>query len=348
MSTKTYFSILKGIDKEFNELKTKYSSENKSPKTLKSLKTLLEKEFPEPEFIIDGLLPEGLTLLVGLPKTGKSFLALHIGLAVASGGVALGYFGCKQRNVLYLALEDTERRLQMRAKELLRGSEAPKNFYWETSLRKFIDDSGQLVLERLIKVIHEQKIEFLIIDTLARIVNTNGRKGGNVYLEEYKMVEPLADLYKNENVSVLVIHHRRKTESDEDWTLDFSGSTGITAVADTLIRFKRSRGEKKAELKITGRDLVNDIEMALEWDDEIGFYKYIGDLDAVVESEHSKEILAYLKGVGEAKFSDIVGILGIQKQQVLTYLARLEAKGLIKRLNRGFYSITDKGKETKW
>jgi RecA-family ATPase len=330
-----YSSTLKNIEKEYEKKKYKKNS----PETLKSL---LEEEFPEPEFVVDGLIPEGFTILSGLPKTGKSFLALHIGLAVASGGVALGYFGCKQRNVFYLALEENKRRLQMRVKELLRGKEEPENFYYVISWERFPEG-----LEPLREFIKEKNIGFLIIDTLARIVNTNGRKGNNAYFQEYTMVEPLSDLCVQEGVSILAIHHRRKTES-EDWTLDISGSTGITAVADNLAHLKRARGEKKAELRIRGRDLANDIEMALEWDDEIGFYRYVGDLDAVIESEHSKEILRYLKGVEEAKFSDIVGVLGLQKQQVLTYLTRLEAKGLIKRENRGFYRITDKGKETIW
>lgn len=289
----------------------------------------------EPEFIIDGLLPEGLTLLIGLPKIGKSFLALHIGLAVASGGVALGYFECKKRNVLYLALEDTERRLQMRARELLRDEEVPDNFYYETSWKKFPDG-----LEPLIEVIKEEKIEFLIIDTLAKIVNINRKRGGNVYFEDYSMVEPFTEFCKNENVSVLVIHHRRKTEIENDWTLNSSGSTALTAVADNLVYLKRARGEQKAELRITGRDLVNDVEMALEWDNEIGFYKYAGDLDAIVESEQKREILSYLEGVEEAKPSEIAKETGLKLNVVYVVLNRLVEDGKVKKIKRGFYKLS--------
>jgi RecA-family ATPase/DNA-binding transcriptional ArsR family regulator len=327
MSSKTYLSIIENIEKEYENKKYKKNLP-------KSLKSLLDKEFPEPEFIIDGLLPEGLTLLVGLPKTGKSYLALHVGLAVASGGVALGYFDCKQRNVLYLALEDNERRLQMRAKELLKDEEVPDNFYYETSWPKLPDG-----LELLREVIKEKGINFVIIDTLARIVSTNGRRGSNVYLEEYNMVEPLSDLCLKENISILVIHHRRKTKSEEDWTLDFSGSTGITAVADNLIHLKRTRGEMKAELRITGRDLPNDIEMALEWDNEIGFYKYIGNLDAIVESEQKRQILDYLKEAEEAKPSEIAKETGLKINVVYTVLNRLKDDGKVIRTKRGVYKL---------
>jgi len=327
MSSKAYLNILDGLRKEYESKKNKKNS-------LKTLKSLLQKEFPEPEFIIDGLLPEGFSLLVGLPKTGKSYLALHIGLAVASGGVALGYFECKRRNVAYLALEENERRLQTRAKELLKESEIPENFYYELTWDRF-----PMGLEPLREYIRENKVEFLIVDTLARIVDTNGKKGGNAYIEDYRMVEPLADLYLQEGVSILAIHHRRKTESDEDWTLDFSGSTGITAVADNLVLLKRARGEKKAELKIRGRDLVNDIEMALEWDDKIGFYRYVGDLDAVIESEQKKQIINYLKDAEEAKPSEIAKETGLKIGVVYTVLNRLREDGKVVRTKRGFYTL---------
>lgn len=327
MLSKAYSNTLDNLRKEYESKKIRKNS----PKTLKSL---LSKEFPEPEFIIDGLLPEGFSLLVGLPKTGKSYFALHIGLAVASGGVALGYFGCKQRNVAYLALEDNERRLQARAKELLKEDEWPENFYYELEWDRFPEG-----LEPLREYVRENNIGFLIVDTLARIVNTSGKRGSNVYLEDYSMVEPLADLYLQEGVSILAIHHRRKTESDEDWTLDFSGSTGLTAVADNLVLLKRVKGERKAELKIRGRDLVNDVEMALEWDDEIGFYKYVGDLDAIVESEQKRQILDFLKQAEEAKPIEIARETGLKIGVVYTVLNRLKEDGKVIRTKWGFYKL---------
>src|SRR5688572_20122765 len=51
---------------------------------------LIATEFPEPRFAVPGLIPEGLTLFAGAPKLGKSWLGLGLGIAVASGGRALG------------------------------------------------------------------------------------------------------------------------------------------------------------------------------------------------------------------------------------------------------------------
>src|SRR5258708_18107521 len=49
---------------------------------------LLAEEFAEPKWAVPGLLPEGLTLLAGAPKVGKSWLCLGLALAVAAGGRA--------------------------------------------------------------------------------------------------------------------------------------------------------------------------------------------------------------------------------------------------------------------
>ena len=86
-----------------------------SLKTIWTLAELYATHFPPPAFVVDNLLPHGLTILAGRPKLGKSWLALQIAGAVGSGGEVLGR-PVTRGKVLYLALEDTARRLRDRAK----------------------------------------------------------------------------------------------------------------------------------------------------------------------------------------------------------------------------------------
>ena len=80
---------------------------------------LMQNEYPDPKWAVPNMIPEGLTLLVGRPKMGKSWLSLSLAIEVASGGRALGSIPVKQGKVVYFALEDNERRLQARCASLI-------------------------------------------------------------------------------------------------------------------------------------------------------------------------------------------------------------------------------------
>ena len=64
---------------------------------------LMKEDLPPVRWAVPGILPEGLSLLAGKPKLGKSWLALGLAVAKASGGVALGKIPVEQGEVLYLA-----------------------------------------------------------------------------------------------------------------------------------------------------------------------------------------------------------------------------------------------------
>jgi hypothetical protein len=82
-------------------------------------KELLSMDLAEPTWAVPGLIPTGVTLLVGPPKIGKSWMGLGISVAVATGGKALGKIEVDPGEVLYLALEDTARRLKSRLRMML-------------------------------------------------------------------------------------------------------------------------------------------------------------------------------------------------------------------------------------
>src|SRR5262249_16907249 len=88
---------------------------------LLTARELLDKTLSDPRWAIPGFLPAGLTLLAGKPKMGKSWLALGLGLAGSLWGLGLCRMSAWAGDVLYLALEDTERRLQQRMRQLLNG-----------------------------------------------------------------------------------------------------------------------------------------------------------------------------------------------------------------------------------
>ena len=79
---------------------------------------LMKMEIPEPKWAVNEIIPEGLSLLAGKPKRGKSMMALNLGISITNGGLALGRYEAVRGPVIYLALEDTKRRLQTRLKQM--------------------------------------------------------------------------------------------------------------------------------------------------------------------------------------------------------------------------------------
>ena len=102
---------------------------------------LLGEDFADPRFAVDGLFPEGLAFMAGAPKLGKSWMALGLGVAIASGGRAFGTVPVVGGDVLYLALEDSPRRLQSRLRTLLGNDAPPERLHLETEWPR-LDEGG--------------------------------------------------------------------------------------------------------------------------------------------------------------------------------------------------------------
>src|SRR5712672_1411820 len=111
-------------------------------------------------------LPEGCIFFAGRPKLGKSWFVLQLALAVASGENAFGAFPVNRGDVLYLALEDTRRRLQSRAKRLLGDAPVPSGCKMATGWPR-MDEGGADYLELYLR--HHPATRMVIIDTFQKI-----------------------------------------------------------------------------------------------------------------------------------------------------------------------------------
>lgn len=226
---------------------------------------LLKKQFSPVAWAVDGILPEGAFLLGGRPKMGKSWLSLSIALAVATGGKALGRAAVAQGDVLVLALEDSERRLQERLRLLLAGDAGAdvSRLTVRTDCPR-LDKGGTLVVESWLESHPDARL--VIVDTLAK-VKARRRPGGDAYADDYDAVQPFVELAKNHRVTLLIITHLRKLSAGEDVFDAITGTLGTTGGVDGALVLARDRGRAEAILHVTGRDLPRDLELALTWDE---------------------------------------------------------------------------------
>jgi hypothetical protein len=255
--------------------------------TIRSFAELAAMTLPPVRWVVPGILPEGLIALAGKPKIGKSMLDMGIGRDVATGGLALGSIKVTQGDVLYLALEDNERRLQDRMRHLLAGAPVPARFEYATAWKK-MSGAGIRALENWID--RKQNPRLIIIDPFVKVRPTAGRSqaGTTGYDADYAALEELHTLANTRNVCILVQFHMRKAGA-EDYFDEINATSGIGACADGFLSLKRARGQAGATLRGTGRDYQEDVDLALSFND--GHWSIEGNAEEVLMTQERKEIL---------------------------------------------------------
>lgn len=211
--------------------------------------TLYYKPLEHPKMLIDGVLSDGLAIMAGDSKIGKSWMVLWMCLQISKGEPVWG-LPTRKTDVVYLALEDREWRVQQRMQDLT--DTPPENLHFGFSC-------GQLGAEL------ESQIEdvlkdypstgLLFIDTL-QMVRDNVSAKVNAYAQDYKDQSSLKKIADNHGICIFVVHHTRKERDGGNIFNDMTGSTGIMGVADTgMILRKEDRFGDNATLCVTGRDV---------------------------------------------------------------------------------------------
>jgi hypothetical protein len=154
--------------------------------------TLQTMRFAPLKYILPSLVPEGATLLVSRPKLGKSWFVLDIAVAITTERFTLGELRPAQGDVLYLALEDGQRRLQRRITKLLPTFTGtwPEGFELATEWRR-ADQGGLADIEQWLQKAKAPRL--VIIDTLAQFRKLSGAKAQG-YADDYAAISGLQKL----------------------------------------------------------------------------------------------------------------------------------------------------------
>ena len=291
--------------------------------------------FPPIKWIVEDYIAEGLTVLAGKPKLGKSWLLMAVAIAVAGGTYALGDRKCVQGDVLYASLEDTERRLRGRLEKLCGGFNPagwpPRLTFWTYGEMKPLSSGG---LDQVRAWIREHpNARLVIIDTLAKVRSgPQGKEGA--YEADYREVGSLKALSDETGVAIVVVTHTRKMGADDPFDT-VSGTLGITGAADaTMVLTRDGQG---VTLFATGRD-VAEIETAVEWDKATCRWRVLGEAHEVRRSDERTLILDALKAetepVGPREIADATGHSYAAVRALLGVMSRA---GEIQKIRHGKY-----------
>lgn len=234
---------------------------------------LTEEERTPPDFIIDGLIPCGMTFLSGAPKTRKSFLALQLAIAVAKGEPIFNHNTLKC-DVVYFDLEGSKSRTASRTERMT--GDMPRNVYFTNSTKYKLSDG----LPSAIRSLHLQmpQIRLFVIDTYSRARGYHKAGGANAYDDDVSFLEPIQRMATEEKIAILFVHHDKKGASMVSDSFErLSGTMGISGSADCVMNLttEGKRFEGKAILEYNPRDMKGGElrlafdELSLKWRETI-------------------------------------------------------------------------------
>ncbi|WP_419996356.1 AAA family ATPase [Streptomyces boninensis] len=287
-------------------------------RTAWSASELMATEFPEPKWAVPGLLSEGVNLLAGPPKVGKSWMSLGLGLSVASGGKALDAVDVVGGPVLYLALEDTPRRLQTRMRKLLGGQQAPPGLMLATQCPPLPQGGNEAIANWLDR---NPDARMVVIDVFAKMRGASP-VGASAYDADYAAVGHAKRLADHYGVAFVLVHHVRKAGSD-DFLTEVSGTNGLAGAADATLVLKRSRGKADGVLHVTGRD-VDEAEYALQFHAGAGAWQLLeGPAGDHTIGDTRAAILRHVREHPGAKPKDIAEATGLESSLVRQTCSRM-------------------------
>ena len=294
--------------------------------------TLMDQRFLPTKFCVDTLLPQGLCILGGAPKVGKSWLVLDLCIHIARGE-PFWNLSVSQGEALYLCLEDSLRRIQERLNIVT--DDVPSGIYFATGHTSL--EEGLIDWLRSFKKEHPL-ISFVAIDTFQMVRHSSIEVS---YSGDYTEMQPLKELAEELQITLLLVHHLRKL-SDRDPLNKLSGSTGIIGSVDAVfVLDKDDRVQRSATLIASGRD-IRDRKMRLELDAENCRWSLLSDSLVTPESVMPEELSALLDFMKEtpsytASNTDLAEILSrrIGKE--------VNANALKRMMNRWRFTLEEQG-----
>jgi hypothetical protein len=292
------------------------------------------------EFAIDGLVPHGLSVLAGAPKTGKSYFALQAAIAVAQGEPFLGR-RTLQGDVLYLALEDGPQRIQRRLHQL-----AASHGDLDRITFQFQADPLHAGLEGDLDAWYESVDcpRFVVIDTFGRI-DPGQARGQSEYSHVTSMLGPLQQWALTRKVAVVLLHHLRKLGAGEIQAVDvferILGSQGMLGIADAAFVMLRGRREHTAELHVTSRDFEEDaVALAIDTETMRWSATKLREDPLARFTDRRREIVEILMA-GPMRLKDIANCLATTDSNAIQHLEKAVRDNVVVKVRRGVYALEE-------
>ena len=236
-------------------------------------------DLPPINWIVENILPEGVTLFSGKQKTYKSFMMLDLCIQVCKGSMFMGN-RCIQSHALYLDLESGLRRPRDRIRKICEGQQIPEGLYILTALDG-VRQIGNGFEEQIRKLLQsDPELKLIVIDVLEKIRPEPENKR-SAYSMDYKVINPLNQLVAEfPGIGILLVTHNTKSVDLNDWQNNISGSVGLSGSVDSVWGVtKEKREDLNAVLHVSGREIRAE-EFIIKFNENTLRWEYLGTAES--------------------------------------------------------------------
>ena len=310
---------------------------------------LLSTSHPTPHWIIPGLMVEGLTIIGGLPKVAKSYLAYDLVLACAGHGLGLGHFGVARGKALYLAIEDDPADTQQRVRELRPGIASAEDVYFLHG--EAVPSISEGLVEFLRHIVTTLGLTLVVVDPLSYVYDPQTNKYQDSFREAKEMLLPLRQLARELHFALVCVDHRRKQGKDDyDVFQTLYGSVAKYAVADTLIMAVRK--DEEVVLHCRGRKIKDQaISCTFTFQNEQAIWTVQGAHEEYASNTLRAKIRTAFTQAAQQhtrialSVTDVMNYAGLEdtalmRNNLRTRLFTMYKAGELMRTDRGLYIMT--------
>lgn len=294
-------------------------------KTEIGLLDLAKLDFEPIKWILPGIIPQGLTVFAGDPKSGKSYFIFQLVMAcIYKLPFCLNLEVTNNINKsLNFLLDDPVRRLWSRAHDYLNHLDVNEEVNEKLRFRFAWPDTKDPLksFEDIIK--KHDDIDILVIDVLSRIWQ-NSKSGKSLYNADYEQLSDLKDMLDSYGISSVVTHHTNQGEHNNQFHR-IQGSQGIIGAADSIVLL--SKEKDGLYFNIEGNDIPT-MRIPAQFTDNKRWLLY--PTEAKLTNEEQK-LYEFALSVSEFVCKDYCEISGKSDSSVYNLINTLHDKGVIEK-----------------
>ena len=291
-----------------------------------------------PDLAIEGFLPrQGLMLLGGRPKEGKSWLACQLALSFVTGEAFGGWLQVTEPGRCQLwALEDQFALTKDKFSKLLNGTrpDAMRDLKIFAELPQPVLRGGDRIIRA---ALDKYPAELVIFDSLFKLTG-HQQQNSDICQRDYDVIDRVRKIALDYHCVAGIVMHTKKGARGGDPIENLLGTSGTSAAADVACELKRTGFN--AKLTVVGRMVQReDYELLWHQGDRWGWTIESQGAEAAT-GETQDDVLAFLEAQGAAKPATIAA--GIHKSfpSVWNALGRLQARGKVARAKDKRWELT--------